>query len=116
MARSDTGRPPQVLSDGWFCSQLLSRPTKPCGHPPTSPVPDITISPAVIHHRSQHIVDLRRAPLEAVVHVHVVLVVVFELLHDVLEVRVFTRRSNQRAFPYPALSTAQDSKGVALRV
>lgn len=59
-------------------------------------------SPAVVHDGSQQIVDLGRALLEAVVHVDLMLVVVLEGLHDVLKVRVLSRRPDQGALPHPA--------------
>ena len=42
--------------------------------------------PAVVHDGPEQVVYFRRAPFKAVVHVHVVLVVVLQHLHDVLEV------------------------------
>lgn len=59
-------------------------------------------SPAVVHDGPQQVVDLCGTPLEAVVHVDVVLVVIFEGLHDVLEVRVLPRSPDQRALTHPA--------------
>lgn len=66
-------------------------------------------SPAVVHDGPQQVVDLGRTPLEAVVHVYVILVVIFERLHYVLEIRVLPRSPDQRALTHPASGAAKRS-------